>query len=254
MRKELLRTADLAVAVCRYAPGERHALHTDRHSRISFLVRGGYCEEASRGALRLVPGDILLKASDAKHEDVFGETGATVVALEFLTEDDLTRKLWGGVWKKRDDRATLQCALAYFDSALAGDCSGVATAGFDILNGADESSSHKKAPRWLRRLEADLREANLANVDLNERAREAGVHPAHLSRLFRQCFGMSVTEHAQTQGVRRAFRWLADGESSLAEIASAAGFYDQSHMNRTFRRITGRTPGAHRAAFATALG
>lgn len=253
MRKELLRTPDLAVAVCRYAAGERHAPHTDSHSRISFLVRGGYREEASRGALQLVPGDVLLKANNAKHEDAFGEVGATVIALEFLREDEPTRKLWKGVWKKRDDRATLHCALAYFESAAAGDCSGVAAAGLDILNCVDQPSSHTP-PGWLKRLEDDLRDANLASVDLNQRAHEAGVHPAHLSRLFRRCFGVSVTEHAQTQSVRRAIRWLADGRSSLAEIAAAAGFYDQSHMNRTFRRITGRTPGAHRTAFAAALG
>ena len=35
---------------------------------------------------------------------------------------------------------------------------------------------------------------------------------------------------------------------SLAQIATQAGFCDQSHMNRAFRRIVGRTPGKIRAA------
>jgi len=42
------------------------------------------------------------------------------------------------------------------------------------------------------------------------------------------------------------------GAGRLSEIALAAGFYDQSHMTRVFRRVTGRTPGAHRTLLAAA--
>jgi AraC-like DNA-binding protein len=36
----------------------------------------------------------------------------------------------------------------------------------------------------------------------------------------------------------------------LAEAAQAAGFADQSHLNRVFRRITGVTPRMFRTACA----
>jgi AraC-like DNA-binding protein len=52
--------------------------------------------------------------------------------------------------------------------------------------------------------------------------------------------------------VRRAIGPLARPEIPLREVALEAGFYDQSHMTRVFRRITGRTPGAHRALMAAA--
>jgi AraC-like DNA-binding protein len=52
--------------------------------------------------------------------------------------------------------------------------------------------------------------------------------------------------------VRAARRLLAQG-SSPARAAAEAGFADQAHLTRWFRRYYGVTPGAYRAA-APALG
>jgi AraC-like DNA-binding protein len=41
-------------------------------------------------------------------------------------------------------------------------------------------------------------------------------------------------------------RKLADASVSLSDVASEAGFADQSHMNRTFKRMIGESPGAYR--------
>jgi AraC family transcriptional regulator len=92
----------------------------------------------------------------------------------------------------------------------------------------------------------------LANVNVAARARAAGAHPAHASRLFRQCYGQSISEYAQGQSVRRALGRLAGAETTLSEVALSAGFYDQSHMSRVFRRVLGRTPGVQRALIAAA--
>jgi len=39
---------------------------------------------------------------------------------------------------------------------------------------------------------------------------------------------------------------LDDPKLSLADIAIDAGFADQSHLTRNFKRFTGRTPGEYR--------
>jgi AraC-like DNA-binding protein len=46
-----------------------------------------------------------------------------------------------------------------------------------------------------------------------------------------------------------AARQLATSSASLAEIASAAGFADQSHFTKAFQRATGMTPGEWRRHF-----
>lgn len=254
MKKILLSTPAFAVAVCRYAPGERHKRHTDRHSRVSLLLRGGYREEGGTGAIRMAPGDVLFKSARAYHEDVFGDEGAELAALEFLQDDPFDDHADPQLWRKQNNAFTLRHATAMLEAALAGDHETVAATGDDMLASCTDSVEERAAPRWLEDLKHDLEEGSLASVHVGARARRAGAHPAHASRLFRRCYGASITEFAQMHSVRRALRSLTRASEPLSEVALAAGFYDQSHMTRVFRRITGRTPGAHRVMFAAALG
>ena len=46
----------------------------------------------------------------------------------------------------------------------------------------------------------------------------------------------------------------ASNFDAVCDVALAAGFYDQNHMSRVFKRVTGRTPGAHRALLMASAG
>jgi AraC family transcriptional regulator len=82
---------------------------------------------------------------------------------------------------------------------------------------------------------------------LGEIAQSAGVTADHLAREFRRHHGSSVGEYVRGLRVELACRRLAESDDPLAEIALAAGFYDQSHFTRTFKRRMGTTPAAFRA-------
>jgi transcriptional regulator GlxA family with amidase domain len=58
--------------------------------------------------------------------------------------------------------------------------------------------------------------------------------------------GESLQELAARVRVERAARLLRESDEPLSAIAIEAGFCDQSHMNRTFRRVLGRLPTAVR--------
>jgi AraC-like DNA-binding protein len=251
-KKVLLAGDDAVVAVCRYAPGERHRPHTDKDSRISFLIKGSYCEEGRPGAIRMAPGHVLLKSRRAKHEDEFGPNGADIVAIEFLADDPFDATAAFDLWRQREDGFALRHAVSFLESALAGDQRAARIAGIDLVAACSEEDVRLgSAPRWLEHLRQELNDLSLAAVDIGARVREAGAHPAHASRLFRRCYGSSITEHAHAQSVRRSIAPLASG-ASLSEVALTAGFYDQSHMTRVFKRVIGRTPGAHRAMLMAA--
>ena len=83
-------------------------------------------------------------------------------------------------------------------------------------------------------------------IRLEDVARVAGVHPAHLSRLFRARHGCSVGEYIRRLRVDLAARELAASRRPIADIAAATGFADQSHFSRVFARLTGMTPGRYR--------
>lgn len=256
LRKKLLMEApNLRVAVCHYAPGECHKVHTDRHSRVSFLLRGGYREEGSSGTIRMRPGDILLKSKRAEHEDRFGDEGAYVAAIEFLDNDPFAAGPAAAFWRQRTDVFALRHVTALLEAVRAGDLRGASVAGVDLVTASVHADEQKRrAPSWLEQLKLELEEYSFATVDVAVRAQAAGVHPAHASRLFRQCYGASMTEHAHVHAIRRAIGALAQPNLSLSDAAFTAGFYDQSHMNRAFVRMFGRTPGMQRSLLTATIG
>jgi AraC family transcriptional regulator len=102
-------------------------------------------------------------------------------------------------------------------------------------------------PPWLRSARELLHEG-VPDVpgSLTELATAVGVHPAHLARCFRREYGQTIGEYARALRLEWAAEQLALDRASLAEIALRAGFADQSHFTRAFRRHAGVTPGRYR--------
>jgi AraC family transcriptional regulator len=109
-----------------------------------------------------------------------------------------------------------------------------------------QSRSETTIPRWLRRVSELLRERCAAAWNLADVAAEAGVHPVYLAGAFRRHLGCTVGQYVRRQRIALACRQLAGASHSLAEIAAATGFADQSHFNRVFKRHVGLTPAAYR--------
>ena len=84
-------------------------------------------------------------------------------------------------------------------------------------------------------------------VDLNAAARDLGVSKAHLIRSFTTAVGLPPYEYVTNLRIEQA-KLLIAGGWSLGDVAKAAGYYDQSQLNRHFRRIVGVTPGVYAAA------
>jgi AraC-like DNA-binding protein len=81
-------------------------------------------------------------------------------------------------------------------------------------------------------------------VTLRQASEAIHSHPAHLVRMFSREFGISPHQYLAGRRVDLARGLLLDGmPPSLA--AAAAGFCDQSHLNRRFRRVIGTTPGRY---------
>jgi AraC-like DNA-binding protein len=64
----------------------------------------------------------------------------------------------------------------------------------------------------------------------SEIAAEAGVHPGYLAREFRKHYGSTVGAYLRRMRIEYACRELMDSSVAVANIATAAGFADQSHF------------------------
>jgi AraC family transcriptional regulator len=146
----------------------------------------------------------------------------------------------------------VQLAARLFHEFHLGDpCSALAIEGLacELLAAAARRRERAtRRPAWLARVEELLHAESDGRLDMARLAGEAGVHPMHLTRVFRQQHGMSMGAFARRLKIEAACAALARSREPLADIACALGFSDQSHFTRTFRAATGLTPGRFRAA------
>ena len=103
-----------------------------------------------------------------------------------------------------------------------------------------------RPPRWLGAAEELLRARIGDSVGLSELASEVGVNAAHLARVFRARYGISVGEYGRRLRLDWAAAEIACEDRPIAEIATEAGFADQSHFTRLFRQHVGTTPARFR--------
>lgn len=78
-------------------------------------------------------------------------------------------------------------------------------------------------------------------------ARVSGVSEAHFARSFKQAFGAPPHRYLLTRRIERATALLRDTDLPITEIAFQTGWESLGTFGRTFRDITGESPGAVRA-------
>jgi transcriptional regulator GlxA family with amidase domain len=84
-------------------------------------------------------------------------------------------------------------------------------------------------------------------------ARVSGVSEAHFARSFKQAFGVPPHRYLLTRRIERATALLRDTDLAITEIAFQTGWESLGTFGRTFRDVTGESPGAIRSrARATA--
>jgi len=241
-------------------PGPRRVpLHSHDAGYFSFLVGGNYSETFERQTVRYGLRSVAFHPPGTVHSGEIGSCGARLFAVElqsswldrvreFVPAPDYSHYRPGGhlAWLA----ARLHREYKRGDAA-----SGLAIEGLLLEMLAEVSrrlESGACEPQWLGTAVDLLRAEFTRCLSLDEIARHAGVHPAHLSRVFRRKFGRTVGEYVNELRVRYAVEQLA-GDVPLSELSLAAGFADQSHFTRVFRELTGTTPAKFRASLHAPL-
>jgi AraC-like DNA-binding protein len=79
-------------------------------------------------------------------------------------------------------------------------------------------------------------------VAVRELVEQVGWSHRHLVARFREQIGLAPKSAARVLRLQRSLVLLERSGDSLAEVALAAGFCDQAHLNREFRALAGCTP------------
>jgi AraC-like DNA-binding protein len=88
------------------------------------------------------------------------------------------------------------------------------------------------------------------NVCLERAAQLARLSSFHFLRLFSSVLGVTPHQYLLRARLRRAARLLVETDSTVTDVALAAGFADLSNFVRTFHRAAGVSPGRFRRAAA----
>jgi len=78
-------------------------------------------------------------------------------------------------------------------------------------------------------------------------AQISSVSATHFARSFKEAFGVPPHRYLLTRRIERASTLLRDTDLSITEIAFQTGWSSLGTFGRTFRDITGQTPGMVRA-------
>jgi AraC-like DNA-binding protein len=105
-------------------------------------------------------------------------------------------------------------------------------------------------PRAVRALEILARRFAEPALTVGDVARETGVSVWHVARLLKDKTGAGFSTHLHRLRIDASCRLLRDTMLSVKEISAAVGYGSSSQLGRHFRRLTGTTPHAYRAAIA----
>jgi len=102
------------------------------------------------------------------------------------------------------------------------------------------------APHVLRRAQEALRANLQTGLSLEALADACGLSRRHFARAFRDTVGSTPHRWMMSARVEAAKTMILRQDASLADVAIACGFADQSHLSRVFKRETGVSPAAWR--------
>jgi AraC family transcriptional regulator len=230
--------------------------HTHDASFYHLVLAGNYEESSPRGRICFQPLSSAFTHSGTKHDGRVAPGGMRLFTIEI-----------GNAWIKEllDVRPEPETVHDCVGNELT--CRGIQLFR-EYQDGADNSLAVDALiwellaaaagleppcadrPGWWNRV-VDLLHAEFRrDLRISELAAEADVHPVYLARVFRRVLRQTPGEYAQRLRVKFASERLSLPGEGIAEIAAQAGFADQSHLGRIFKRYTGMTPGEFRAVFA----
>lgn len=109
----------------------------------------------------------------------------------------------------------------------------------ELLKGRLSPRQAKRAKEFMAAHCAD--DISLANI-----AQACNLSRGYFIKAFRATTGLTPHQWLQQRRVELAQSMMLDSSSSIAEIAAACGFADQSHLTRVFTRLVGESPAAWR--------
>jgi len=228
-----------------FAAGDVLPLHAHEQTVLAVMLAGGFDLAFARRRYDCAAGTAFVEPAGERHANRLGSGGAQVLVLELppARGGALTQP----AARPRLDLVPLALELRrQMDGRRADTPLSAETLAWELIGRATGTGrSARHTPRggaWVETIREMLHAQLDRPVRLADLARAVGVHRVHLGRVFRSRFGESLGDYHRRIRLEWAARELAAGHATVGEIALRAGFADQAHFTRFFKRHTGFTP------------
>lgn len=121
----------------------------------------------------------------------------------------------------------------------------------DASRSRNSLSEHPVSP--LKTDHKDIRETilsiiqnDLKNANLQYIADQTGMHPAYLSRFFKDQFHENFIDYLTRVKMNCAMELLKQPKADIIEISSLLGYANEKNFSRAFKNYTGYSPGAYK--------
>ena len=243
----------LTVSTVTLNAGLKFGPHAHVHDQLCVVLEGHYEENCDARAFALRAGSVLWRRAGKMHANVIGGDDVEVILVDI--EPERSQRLCQYLASPAayfmpgtfdEIRRELVFELHRSDPA-----SCIAIEGLVCLLAARAGrrcTMPKSAmPEWLSKAVELIQSEYSCGISLAQVAAAAGVHPVTVAVGFRRHFRKSVGGYIADLRIAHARRALENSRRPIAVIAQEAGFYDESHMGRAFRRRFGISPGALRS-------
>jgi AraC family transcriptional regulator len=248
-----LETSSVKVEQVQYAPGLCLARHAHDTPHFIYIVGGLHWSGHSRGGDACAPGTVRFLPAGEPHENYF-PVGSNCLHVELFLPILALAREDGALVRASGELASPSApalgARLHHEFRQRDDVSALAVEELLmelLLSGVRRSPLRRgPAPSWLLRVREMLYEHGATHLTLADLSRCAGRHPVQVSRQFHHHFGCTICEYVRQVRIARAQILLSHRDLSVADLALACGFSDQSHFTNAFRRLTGVPPHRYR--------
>ena len=238
-----------------YPPNFRTPSHSHSKPLFTFVLGGRYKEVIGKSSRLCERATALFHPGGDIHAEHFDENGGRLFIIE--VQENWAAKLHDRIpfpkttTQTRSGVLTELGARAYSEFERADTCSQLIIEGIllEIIGEAARLQSRLTqlpGPKWLLDVDDILKQRFAEPLTLRQLAKEVEVHPVHLAQTYRRLRGSTVGESIRIVRLQNAKIALRFTRIPIAQVALQAGFSDQSHLSRLFKKAYGITPKAYR--------